>query len=98
MNTEDPNQLVNEYKDVFEGLGCLPIDYNIQLQDDAKPVIHSPRKIPFAQRSKVKKELERMVRDGVIEPVSEPSDWVNSIVVAEKANKKNVRICLILGI
>ena len=35
-----------------------------------------------------------MVRDGVIEPVSEPSDWVNSIVVAEKANKKDVRICL----
>ena len=98
MNTEDPYQLFNEYKDVFEGLGCLPGDYNIQLQDDAKPVIHPPRKIPFAQRSKVKKELERMVRDGVIEPVSEPSDWVNSIVVAEKANKKNVRICLILGI
>ena len=28
MNTEDPNQLLNEYKDVFEGLGCLPEDYN----------------------------------------------------------------------
>ena len=35
-----------------------------------------------------------MVRDGVIELVSEPSDWVNSIVVVEKANKKDVRICL----
>ena len=52
VNTEDPNQLLNEYKDVFEGLGCLPGDYNIQLQDDAKPVIHPPRKIPFGQRSK----------------------------------------------
>ena len=30
----------------------------------------------------------------MIEPVSEPSDWVNSIVVAEKANKNDVRICL----
>ena len=30
----------------------------------------------------------------MIEPVSEPSDWVNSIVVAEKENKKDVRICL----
>ena len=94
VNSDDPNQLLNEYRDVFEGLGCLPGDYNIQLQDNAKPVIHPPRKIPFAQRSKVKKELDRMVRDGVIEPVNEPSDWVNSIVVAEKANKKDVRICL----
>ena len=50
MNTEDPNQLLNEYKDVFKGLG----DYNIQLQDDAKPVIHPPRKYHLlkGQRSK----------------------------------------------
>ena len=66
MNTEGPNQLLNEYKDVFEGLRCLPGDYNIQLQDNAKPVIHPPKKIPFAQRSKVKKELERMVKAGKI--------------------------------
>ena len=90
MNTEDPNQLLHEYSDVFQGLGCLPGEYNIQLQDNSKPVIHPPRKIPFAQRNKVKKELNRMVKDGVIEAVKEPSDWVNSIVVAEKANKKNM--------
>lgn len=94
VNTEDPKQLLAEYSDVFEGLGCLPGEYNIQLKENAKPVIHPPRKIPFAQRRKVKKELERMVKDGVIEEVKEPSDWVNSIVVAEKANKKDVRICL----
>ena len=28
-----------------------------------------------------------MVKDGVIEHVNEPSDWVNSIVVAEKQKK-----------
>ena len=94
VNTEDPNQLLHEYSDVFQGLGCLPGEYNIQLQDNSKPVIHPPRKIPFAQRNKVKKELNRMVKDGVIEAVKEPSDWVNSIVVAEKPNKKDVRICL----
>ena len=51
-NTEDPNQLLNEYSDVFEGLGCFPGDYNIQLKDIAKPVIHHSRKIPFAQKSR----------------------------------------------
>ena len=29
----------------------------------------------------------------MIEQVSQPSDWVNSIVVAKQANKKDVRIC-----
>ena len=52
-NTEDPNQLLNEYSDVFEGLGCLPGDYNIQLKDIVKPVIHHSRKIPFAQKSRM---------------------------------------------
>ena len=94
MNTEDLNQSLHEYSDVFQGLGCLAGEYNIQLQDDSKPVIQPPRKIPFAQRNKVKKELNRMVKDGVIEAVKEPSDWVNSIVVTEQANKKDVRICL----
>ena len=94
IDTDDPNKLLKDYKDVFEGLGCLPGEYNIQLNVDAKPVVHPPRKIPFAQRKKVKKELDRMVRDGVIQAVKEPTDWVNSIVVAEKANKVDVRICL----
>ena len=52
VNPKDPNQLLNEYKDVFEGLGCLHGDYNIQLQDNTKPVIYPPRKMPFAQKSK----------------------------------------------
>ena len=35
-----------------------------------------------------------MVKDDVIVADKEPSDWVLSIVVAAKANKKDVRICL----
>ena len=87
IDTDDPNKLLKDYKDVFEGLDCLPGEYNIQLNADAKPVVHPPRKIPFAQRKKVKKKLYRMVRDGVIQAVKEPTDWVNSLVVAEKSKQ-----------
>ena len=86
--------MLKDYKDIFEGLGCLPGENNIQLNVDAKPVVHPPRKIPFAQRKKVKKELDRMVRNGIIQAVKGLTDLVNSIVVAEKANKVDVRICL----
>ena len=43
-------------------------------------------------RSKLEKELEHMV-DLNITPVTEPTDWVNSLVVVEKPNG-SVRICL----
>ena len=86
------NSIIQEYKDVFEGLGCLSGEYNVQLKENAKPVVHPPRKIPFAIRDKVKAELDRMETLGVIQRVEHPTDWVNSMVVVEKPNK--VRICL----
>ena len=44
-------------------------------------------------KNKVKDELCRLERMRVIEKVSEPTEWVNSLVVVEKPNKK-VRLCL----
>ena len=34
-----------------------------------------------------------MVKNGVITPIQEPTDWVNSLVIVEKPNGK-LRICL----
>ena len=34
-----------------------------------------------------------MVKEKIIEPISDPTDWVSSIVVIEKKNG-NLRICL----
>ena len=42
---------------------------------------------------KLKKELDKMVNLGVISPVTEPSEWVNSMVIVEKPGG-NLRICL----
>ena len=86
-------EILENFSDVFEGLGCLSTEYKIQLEKDAKPVVHPPRKIPFAMKNKVKDELCRLERMRVIEKVLEPTEWVNSLVVVEKPNKK-VRLCL----
>ena len=49
------------YPDVFTGLGNLGEPYQIELKPDAKPyAIHTPRRVPYPLRDKVKKELERM--------------------------------------
>ena len=93
-NVHNPYQdLINKFDDCFGELGVLPREYHITLKDDVKPVVMPPRKIPIALKDKLKEELEKMVQKDVIVPIQEPTDWVNSLVIVEKINKK-LRICL----
>lgn len=81
------------YPKVFTGLGLLKGEYKIKLKEGAKPYALSlPRRIPLPLYDKVKAELERMEKMGVIEPIEEPTEWCAGMVVAPKPNGK-VRIC-----
>ena len=74
---------LDDYPELFKGLGCLPGNYHIELNEGATPVVHAPRKIPVPQREKVIEELKRMERLGVIVRQEEATDWVNSMVVVQ---------------
>lgn len=89
----DHDSLMREYKDVFEGLGCLPGEHKISVDDTVTPVVHACRKVPFALRQKLKDELARMEKLNVIKKIDEPTDWVSSLVVVQKPNGA-LRICL----
>ena len=84
-----------EYADCFGDIGLLKHEYKIQLKSDAEPVIHAPRRVLMALKDKLRHELDRMKRLDIIEevPISESSEWVNSMVIVEKPNGK-LRICL----
>ncbi|XP_063628947.1 uncharacterized protein LOC134800377 [Cydia splendana] len=84
---------VTEYKDVFQGIGCLPGSYKIRVNRECKPVVHAPRKVPIPLREKLKAKLEDMERQGIIEKVEGPTDWVNSMTIVKKPNG-DLRICL----
>ena len=85
--------VIEEYSTVFKGFGNLDGEVSIQLKENAVPKIHPPRRVPYALKDKVKEELDKMEKLGVIEKVTEPTDWVNSLVIAEKPNGK-LRLCL----
>ncbi|XP_052819930.1 uncharacterized protein K02A2.6-like [Mya arenaria] len=85
--------VLKKYKEVFDGIGLLAGECKIHIDPTVQPVVHPSRKVPIALQEKVKDELLRMESLGVIEKVNEPTDWVSSMVVAEKANGK-IRICL----
>ena len=63
------------------------------MDKNVKPVVHAPRKLALSLQGKLEKELEEMVRQGIIAPVEGHSDWVNPLVIREKPNGSR-RICL----
>lgn len=89
----DPNHILDEYDDVFNGLGCLDTTYDIKIDPKVTPVVHPPRRVPHALRDRLKAQLRKMMAEGVIEPVEEPSEWVNSMVVIEKPSGA-LRVCI----
>ena len=48
---------------------------------DVKPVVHPPLKVPVALSEPLKKELEKLVTEKILAPVSEPTDWLSSMVI-----------------
>ena len=58
-----------------------------------KPVQIPPRRIPEALRGPLKDHLAELEQQGVIEKVTQATDWVSAIVVNKKSNSK-IRLCL----
>lgn len=81
------------YPEQFDRIGNFPGEYHITLKPEAHPVIHAPRKFAIHLKKDLEKELKSMEKNGVITKVTEPTDWVNSLVVSRKSNGK-LRVCL----
>lgn len=71
---ETPQQIIDEFSDVFSGTGRLNREVKIRLKENCTPNVASPRKIPLALQDRVKEELQRMVDMGVITKADEPTD------------------------
>ena len=85
--------VLKEFEETFTGLGSLEGEITIHIRPDAIPVVHPPRRVPIALRDKLQAELKRMEDMEVIQKVTQPTDWVNSLVIVEKPNG-DIRICL----
>ena len=90
----DHKEIVDKFPQLFRGLGKMQCTYNIKLKPGSKPfALFTPRRIAIPLRPRVKEELQRMERLGVIEKVDKPTEWCAGIVVVPKPSGK-VRICV----
>jgi hypothetical protein len=86
-------QLKAKYADVLApGLGTVKgVKATLHVKEDARPVFHKARPVPFALRSAVDAELRRMQDEGVIYPV-DYSEWATPLVCVPKSDG-TVRLC-----
>ena len=88
------HNIVKLFPELFQGLGRLKDSYKIQLLSEAKPfALTTPRRVAVPLLPKVKAELERMEKLGVISKVTTPTEWCAGMVVVPKPNG-TVRICV----
>lgn len=87
-------EIFSKFGDVFnDDLGLLKGAYTIKIDHTVPTVQHTPRKLPMAVRDRLKEELLRLEKRGIIAKTECPTPWVSSIVVVPKKND-GLRICL----
>jgi hypothetical protein len=78
------------------GFGCWntePVKFHVKL-GTIPFAINTARKLAFKLFQPVKDALTKMVNGDIIESVTTPTDWASGIVPVQKADGKNVRICV----
>ena len=96
-NDQSTEEILERYEYLFEGIGTLPGEYEIKIEEPVSPTIYPPRRIPHLLKDKVKDELNRMEARGIITKVEQRTKWVNPMVVLKKPNG-DVRICLVVDL
>ena len=85
--------LMQGHQQLFsEGLGQIePFTATLHVQPDTTPRFFKPRQVPFAIRDVIGQEIDRMEKQGILEPVTH-GNWAAPIVAVPKKDG-SFRIC-----
>ncbi|KAJ8894392.1 hypothetical protein PR048_007043 [Dryococelus australis] len=87
------NQMLDDNKDLFKGVGTFNYTHHIKLKVGAEPHVVKVKKIPFHLVDSLRDELKIMEKLGIVQKVNKPTPWDNSLVVVKKPNN-SLQICL----
>nr|XP_037276685.1 uncharacterized protein LOC119169736 [Rhipicephalus microplus] len=68
-------EIVDEFRHLFTGTGCVKRVYNMVLNKGTVPVVQPTRRVPLTLQKPLKEELECMERGHIITKVDKPTDW-----------------------
>ncbi|KAK9704121.1 hypothetical protein QE152_g28498 [Popillia japonica] len=86
--------------DIFQGVGVFPDKYQIKIDERVEPTIKPPRRLPHTLSNKLKTELEKLIKAGIIEKMpklnlqQEDGDREGgTTALTEKEKKKDCDSC-----
>ena len=82
---KDITCLKNAFPNSLDTTGNMPGQYTIKVDLSIHPVQHARRKVPIEAREEIEKELQKMVDNGIITHVIEPTEWVSSLTYPRKS-------------
>lgn len=91
---KERESILQEFEDIFqEELGVFnDYEYDIKVNKEVPPKVQRQRPVPAPLESRLKEEIERMIREDVIEQAS-GSSWVSPVHIVYKENGE-LRICV----
>ena len=97
LNSVSEKDILSEFCDVISvddnSLGTLPGSVHFTTDVTVDPKVVSPKRVPVGLKEKLKVKLQNLVKNGVIQEVDEPTDWVSQMTITMKKNN-DIRICL----
>ena len=89
-------EIAKKYPGIDKGIGRLrDFEVKLYIDESVPPVQRKHNRVPIHLRSKVEKEIQRLLNEDIIEPVTGPTTWVSSIVTPPKPKSPNeIRICV----
>lgn len=85
--------LKRAYPGQFDTLGDFKDPAHLSVKPEAEPFVDPPRKTSIHLQEKLKEELEKMRKQGVIRKVKEHTDWCSSLAYSVKKDG-SLRICI----
>ena len=85
-------RIVDEYKQVFEGMGRAKVDpIDIKMKPGAVPITQGRCEIPIQYRKPLEKKLKELLENDLIEgplPANRVKGWVHNPVITDKSGAK----------
>ena len=88
-------ELLDQHPDLQNASGVMPGTYSIKIDPTATPVVHGPCRQSASLLPKIVSKLKEIEKEGHLAKITQPTDWVNCMVVSSRSNK--IRICLAPG-
>ena len=88
MLVTSKEQILSSYPDIFKSIGRFPEPpYHIQVNPYIIPKQTPCRPVPVHLKEAFKKEVDKMLKAGIIKLVQEATPWINSFVLVEDKDK-----------